>query len=119
MTQQIRYYKQDGTEYDFSKTLKIRITQTSNADMNIGVQKQKTAMQELIDWLNVKIEILENEYSMSIASGIRAAKMEAEKLLEKEKEQIIDAYYGNIDGVFGYREEGQEYYNQTYKPETI
>ncbi len=47
MTQQIRYYKQDGTEYDFSKTLKIRITQTSNADMNIGVQKQKTAMQEM------------------------------------------------------------------------
>ena len=34
--------------------------------------------------------------------------------LEKEKEQIIDAYYGKIDGVFGYREEGQEYYNQTY-----
>ncbi len=37
------------------------------------------------------------------------------KFLEMEKEQIIDAYYGNIDGVFGYREEGQEYYNQTYK----
>jgi hypothetical protein len=34
--------------------------------------------------------------------------------MEKEKEQIIDAYYGKIDGVFGYREEGQEYYNQTY-----
>ena len=34
--------------------------------------------------------------------------------LEKEKEQIIDAYYGKIDGVFGYREEGEEYYNQTY-----
>jgi hypothetical protein len=35
-------------------------------------------------------------------------------LLEKEKEQIIDAYYGNIDGVYGYREAGEEYYNQTY-----
>jgi hypothetical protein len=34
--------------------------------------------------------------------------------LEKEKEQIIDAYYGKINGVFGYREEGQEYYNQTF-----
>ena len=34
--------------------------------------------------------------------------------LKKEKEQIIDAYYGNIDGVYGYREEGQEYYNQTF-----
>ncbi len=34
--------------------------------------------------------------------------------LEKEKEQIIDAYYGNIDAVYGYREEGEKYYNQTY-----
>jgi hypothetical protein len=34
--------------------------------------------------------------------------------LEKEKEQIIDSYYGNIDGVYGYREAGEEYYNQTY-----
>jgi hypothetical protein len=32
----------------------------------------------------------------------------------KEKEQIIDAYYGNIDGVYGYREAGEEYYNETY-----
>ena len=38
----------------------------------------------------------------------------AKAKLEKEKQQIIDAYYGKIDGVFGYREEGQEYYNQTY-----
>jgi hypothetical protein len=37
-----------------------------------------------------------------------------QEALEKEKEQIIDAYYGNIDGVFGYREAGEEYYNQTY-----
>lgn len=34
--------------------------------------------------------------------------------LEKEKEQIIDAYYGNIDGIYGYREAGEEFYNQTY-----
>jgi hypothetical protein len=46
-------------------------------------------------------------------------KDEIKQALEKEKEQIIDAYYGNIDGVFGYREAGEEYYNQTYKPETI
>ena len=39
------------------------------------------------------------------------------KYLEKEKEQIIDAYYGNIDGVYGYREAGEEYYNQTYNNE--
>jgi hypothetical protein len=34
--------------------------------------------------------------------------------MEKEKEQIIDSYYGNIDGVYGYREAGEQYYNQTY-----
>ena len=39
----------------------------------------------------------------------------------KEKKQIIDAYYGKIDAyygkidvAFGYREEGEEYYNQTF-----
>jgi len=35
--------------------------------------------------------------------------------LEKEKEQIIDSYYGNIDGVYGYREAGEKYYNEKYK----
>jgi hypothetical protein len=60
----------------------------------------KTAMQELI----LK---LPNEFIFDNPIIILEA-------LEKEKEQIIDAYYGKIDGVFGYREEGQEYYNQTY-----
>jgi hypothetical protein len=64
----------------------------------------KTAMQELIE-----------AYPMSPL----VLKM-AEDLLEKEKEQIIDAYYGKIvlrekiDGLFGYREEGEQYYNETY-----
>jgi hypothetical protein len=65
----------------------------------------KTAMQEHFEWLQenqlyfgIPIEAIDN----------------AEDLLEKEKEQIIDAYYGNIDGVYGYREAGEEYYNQTY-----
>jgi hypothetical protein len=44
---------------------------------------------------------------------------EYSEYLEKEKEQIIDSYYGKIDGVFGYREEGQEYYNQTYNQDRI
>jgi hypothetical protein len=82
----------------------------------------KTAMQELIDWLDVKIEILENEYSMSIASGIRAAKMEAEKLLEKEKEQIIEAYDRgykacDLDEALEINKtmfSGERYYEQTY-----
>jgi len=62
----------------------------------------KTAMQELIEW-----------HRKSMRSYSETNKM-IEALLEKEKEQIIDAYYGKINGVFGYREEGQEYYNKTY-----
>jgi len=61
----------------------------------------KTAMQELIDKLSNSIKF---EYRNELVN-----------LLKKEKEQIIDAYYGNIDGVYGYREAGEEYYNQTYK----
>jgi len=60
-------------------------------------------MQELIEWIENG-----NETSFYVLRD------KAKKLLKKEKNQIIDAYYGNIDGVFGYREEGEEYYNQTY-----
>jgi hypothetical protein len=101
MKQQIRYYKQDGTEYDFSKTLKIRITQTSNADMNIGVQKQKTAMQELIEYLNG-----------DTYAGICDIRDRAEELLEKEKEQIMKAYCDGFDELLPFHE--NDYYNQTY-----
>jgi uncharacterized protein YaaW (UPF0174 family) len=45
---------------------------------------------------------------------IKMLQHKAEKLLEEEKQQIIDAYYGKIDGVYGYREAGEQYYNQTY-----
>ena len=65
----------------------------------------KTPIQELIEF----IESTNNTPHVNLTIMDKA-----KKLLEKEKEQIIDAYYGNIDGVFGYREEGQEYYNQTY-----
>jgi hypothetical protein len=64
----------------------------------------KTAMQELIEYL-------ENIYYVKEILDWEDIK---KNIIKKEKEQIIDAYYGNIDGVFGYREEGQEYYNQTY-----
>ena len=57
------------------------------------------------------IEYLENIYYVKEILDWEDIK---KNIIQKEKEQIIDAYYGNIDGVFGYREEGQEYYNQTY-----
>ena len=73
----------------------------------------KTAIQELIDELEIiKTTKCKTLQEMIFFDGILA--IIESKYLEKEKEQIIDAYYGKINGVFGYREEGQEYYNQTY-----
>jgi hypothetical protein len=84
----------------------------------------KTVMQFIKDEIESKIipssrkngELTDYQYGHNVAYGVVLTIIEY--ALEKEKEQIIDAYYGNIDGVFGYREEGQEYYNQTYKTET-
>ena len=70
-------------------------------------------MQEFLDYMKEYNIILVKE-GIEPNLLIKMLQHKAEKLLEQEKEQIIDAYYGKIDGVFGYREEGQEYYNQTY-----
>jgi hypothetical protein len=71
----------------------------------------KTAMQEaLIKLRQLRDDCDDYDYKSIYSLAI----VTLNEYLEKEKEQIIDAYYGNIDGVFGYREEGQEYYNQTY-----
>jgi hypothetical protein len=83
----------------------------------------KTAMQFLKDEIKSKIipsskengELTDYQYGHNIAYSVVLTL--AEYLLEKEKEQIIDSYYGKIDGVFGYREEGEQYYNQTYNQE--
>jgi hypothetical protein len=71
----------------------------------------KTAMQELIDELKLIESYPMNPLVLRIATD----------LLEKEKEQIIEA---NRQGrcndcpIMYSNEEAQEYYNQTYKPET-
>ena len=74
-------------------------------------------MQELLQILESKILPCDDDnsyvYGMNVAHANLIYNIK-NGFLEKEKEQIIEAYYGNIDGVFGYREEGQEYYNQTY-----
>jgi hypothetical protein len=77
----------------------------------------KTAMQELLQILEAKILPCDDDnsyvYGMNVANANLIYNIK-NGFLEKEKEQIIDAYYGKINGVFGYREEGQEYYNQTF-----
>ena len=74
----------------------------------------KTAMQELIEWTN--------QYEGKMISANQVV-LKAYKMLEKEKEQIIEA---RIDGDENYSliggkryEYAEQYYNQTYKPETI
>ena len=64
----------------------------------------KTAMQELIEWIS--------EYKDKMVSA-NQVELKAYLLLEKEKEQIIDAY---INGYTSYDSEmsGLEYYTQTH-----
>jgi hypothetical protein len=71
----------------------------------------KTAMQELMEIINYN---LKNEYSSQEFARLTIFKASAERLLEKEKEQIKDAYN---DGYFGdaYKyKDWEDYYNQTY-----
>ena len=66
----------------------------------------KTAMQELIE----EMEYCYKDHNIFLKSTIEKAK----KLLEKEKEQIIDAYnQGTLDGESSMLEY-PNYYNQTY-----
>jgi hypothetical protein len=80
----------------------------------------KTAMQELIDDLKeLKKDSKERNQDSSFDIGMTFAIARAELRLEKEKEQIIDAYkngYGVsfIDGDNRNFSRPQEYYNQTY-----
>jgi hypothetical protein len=73
----------------------------------------KTAMQDLIGFIDFLIKDC-HHYESTRISQLVVIKERAKEYLEKEKEQIIDAYYSNIDGVYGYREAGEQYYNQTY-----
>ena len=77
----------------------------------------KTAMQELIDELHL-IKIVEKHNFFMVKHII-------EQCLEKEKEQIINAHTNayligedNIS-VEDANKASEQYYNQTYKPETI
>ena len=65
--------------------------------------KQKTAMQELIEWLE-KNEIYYN----------KALILKLKDTLEKEKEQIMKAYkdHHDLGHIFGL--DTEQYFNQTY-----
>jgi hypothetical protein len=74
----------------------------------------KTAMQEFIEYL-------EKAYYINELTNFDKDKIQ---FLEKEKEQIIDAYENGVGdenerNLSGNFTNAEQYYNQTYKPETI
>ena len=74
----------------------------------------KTAMTELIERLDKTEKQLDKENNLIMSSALYAAKSMALEYLEKEKEQIIDAYsQGYGDGVQE-PNPNDEYYQETY-----
>lgn len=71
----------------------------------------KTAMQELIEELKEYNSILVRE-GIEPKPSIQMFQHLAEKLLEKEKEQIIEAFEQGIE--FGFPTNGSNYFNKTY-----
>jgi hypothetical protein len=82
----------------------------------------RTAMQELIDDLReLKKHSKDNKQDTSFDIGMTFAIARAELRLEKEKEQIIEAYedgkQNGMDSITNIHMYiiGEKYYNQTYK----
>lgn len=85
----------------------------------LKTKHMKTAMQELIDKIQYSID---KQSRLSITkeqeNTLKAIKLVAESLLEKEKEQIIIAFNHNRYVLSGghpiRRDYAEEYYNETY-----
>jgi L-ribulose-5-phosphate 3-epimerase UlaE len=73
----------------------------------------KTAMQELTDWISV------NDITLKVSLYNNELINKINNLLEKEKEQIVNAHGLKYYDIGEVTITGEEYYNQTYKPETI
>ena len=70
--------------------------------------KQKTAMMELIEAID---ELIKDDSGKYIDTDIFSIRNKSQQLLEKEKEQIIEAYdCGNYDGTYI----SDHYYNEKY-----
>jgi predicted kinase len=80
-----------------------------------------TAMQMMLDDLISKREAYENASMHHSVATLETSIELAEYLLEKEKEQIIDAYNHNMTGFDKLEQEeiglnwAEEYFNKTYK----
>lgn len=81
----------------------IKITQTSNADMNIGVPKTLTA----VEWLQA-------EFNKWAEGRVFIPQDILEQAKQMEKEQIIDAHYQGYRNDIGTTEVSEQYYNETF-----
>lgn len=70
----------------------------------------KTAMQELIEWFDIAIEGLKGNDSTDFAEGLVAARVKANKSLEKEKEQIKTAFASG----WNWNSDPEKYYQENY-----
>jgi hypothetical protein len=97
----------------------IKITQTSNADMNIGVPKNMTmAQQTAVEWLAERYNYItwmrnRDEISPGTADEWRQKFLQEAKAMEKE--QIIKAFESQKNCVEKYYEYAEQYYNETYQ----
>ena len=85
----------------------IKITQTSNADMNIGIPKNLTAVKWLEDNL-IGNPFSEKDFAHNVNVFQQAKAMEKEQIIKAGDECQIY----NDGWVY---EDGEQYYNQTYQ----
>ena len=76
----------------------------------------KTPMQEHIKWLKERHKHFSSQWEMDIVAGLEYAINHAEQMLEKEKEQIMDAW---MDDRFPLDKDwvkqcAEQYYNETF-----
>jgi hypothetical protein len=77
----------------------------------------KSAMQELIEIIKSKQIQCVNEWQSGYQKALNDILFDCKEVLEKEKEQIINAYnQADLDGYFQktYPKYAEQYYNKTY-----
>jgi hypothetical protein len=88
----------------------IKITQTSNADTNIGVPKNLTMAQQ------TPVEFLINELGEYFPDYIGGIELLVKEVKQMEKEHLMIAFNdGKVNSVLKKRN-AEQYYNETYQP---
>ena len=77
---------------------------------------KKTSIQEAINKIDTLIVMWQDHSNeMDFEHTLKTYKSELESLLEKEKQDLIDACQTGINKALDYSFEGEDYYNKTFK----